>query len=447
MTSELSTESVLPFLTPFLKRPMLVAFSGGVDSTVLLHLLSRLRDEGLIASLSAIHVHHGLSDNADAWAGFCQAFCEQRQIACIVERVELAGGASLEDQARKARYSAFEKHLPKGGCLVLGHHLDDQAETLLFRLFRGSGLDGLAGMPERRALGQGELLRPLLKVPRQGIEAYAVQHGLSHIEDESNSDDRFARNYLRNSLIPEIESRWPGASKRLGALAEEAGAINGFVDERVEAYAESIIVSPPSKFWGVSAVLDLSRLSELQSSWQSRVARYWLAEQAGEVLGRDRLKALFSEVIEAQADAEPEFQLSGGIVKRYRGYLAFVARESELPAEVEWPWSNQPVLDLPLGKLGVSDAAGSFQGFYLPSEPLIVRYRHHLPEGMKVRVAGRKGSKTVKRWLQEFRVPPWVRSHVPFLFFGEDMLGVPGLWVCEGWQGNSGNDRQVNWQL
>ncbi|HDQ9214135.1 TPA: tRNA lysidine(34) synthetase TilS, partial [Pseudomonas aeruginosa] len=186
-----------------------VAFSGGLDSTVLLHLLAQLARSEALPALSALHVHHGLQAAADGWPAHCQAVCRSLGIPLRVERVQVAVGGSIEQAARDARYRAFQANLGEGQVLLTAQHLDDQAETLLFRLLRGAGLRGLAAMPASRPLGGGRLCRPLLGVSRAELEAYAQTHRLDWVEDPSNQDPRFSRNYLRREIMPRLASHWP----------------------------------------------------------------------------------------------------------------------------------------------------------------------------------------------------------------------------------------------
>jgi tRNA(Ile)-lysidine synthase len=202
-----------------------IAFSGGLDSTVLLHLLATRAKIDKLPPLSAIHVHHGLQAAADAWPAHCQFVCDALGVPLRVIRVQVQQGASLERAARDARYQAFAEVTGAGELLVTGQHRDDQAETLLFRLLRGAGVRGLAAMPAQRPLADGYLVRPLLDVSRAELEAYAREHQLTWIEDPSNADPRFSRNYLRHHVFPRLTERWPRrTSERSPGLARRTGA-------------------------------------------------------------------------------------------------------------------------------------------------------------------------------------------------------------------------------
>ncbi|MET4694211.1 tRNA lysidine(34) synthetase TilS [Endozoicomonas lisbonensis] len=419
--------------------PFVVALSGGVDSTVLLHALVQLRHAGLISSLSAIHVHHGLSVNADSWAEYCQNLCRQWQVPLDVRRVDVneALGDGIEQAARSMRYQVFEQLLPEQGCLLQGHHQDDQAETLLFRLFRGSGLDGLTGIPARRPLGKrGHVVRPLLSVSRASIEAYAKDHQLQPVEDESNTDQRFARNYLRQNLIPQIEQRWPGVSERLALLSGEVLENQQWQQQAVEEAADSVLTVAPD-YWNAGQVVNIESLLKLSESMAFRVVRYWLKQKGLLMPDRSVLNTLFAEVIHSREDAEPVLQLGDYEVRRFDGLLVLVpVLEPFSDKVIGWNCESRSELHVPASGWLTLDKDSARQ-----LKKVSVCFRHNLPGSEKVRVAGRQGSKSVKRWLQEYRVPPWLRDRVPFLFYNGQMLCAAGLWVCDLLEEKSGKKR------
>ena len=213
-------DQLLQQLTPYRNAPAWhIAFSGGLDSTVLLHQLVELSRLHPLPPLSAIHVHHGLQTAADAWPAHCQSVCAQLNIPLQVIHVEVQPGASLEQAARDARYQAFIGALQAGEVLLTAQHRDDQAETLLFRLLRGAGVRGLAAMPRERVLGAGLLVRPLLSVPRARLHAWATERQIPWVEDPSNADDRPSRNFLRLNIFPALAARWPQASQNMARAA------------------------------------------------------------------------------------------------------------------------------------------------------------------------------------------------------------------------------------
>ncbi len=211
MTDNLLTEEWIQTLSK--KSRLVVAFSGGMDSSVLLHALVAYFSSSI--SIVALHVNHGISSNAERWEQHCQSFCDTLNIPLIKHSVSLTHRANLENEARQARYEVFRHYLLKNDALLLGHHALDQVETLFLNLMRGSGISGLAAMPAVASIGEGQMYRPFLHHNKETLEAYANEHQISYIEDESNADIRFNRNYIRHELLPVLRQRWPALQETL----------------------------------------------------------------------------------------------------------------------------------------------------------------------------------------------------------------------------------------
>lgn len=434
-----------------IELPLTVAFSGGVDSTVLLHLLAVLRDQGTVSEVRAVHIHHGLSQYADQWATHCQKVCQQCGVPLNVVRVSLENeGFGIEQAARDARYRVFVDSVRGGGCLLQGHHQDDQAETILLRLFRGTGMDGVQGIPESRTLGEGSLFRPLLKVPGLVIAAYANANGLAYIEDDSNNDERFSRNYLRHRLIPMVEERWPGASERLVQFADEVGEMNQRLQVGTKAQLKGCLEYRPQWLLGSQPLLNIKTLQQMESHVQRLVVREWLKKQGWQPPSRNMLEQIFREIINARIDAEPQVKMSEHcVISRFQERLVVLDPVISLePFEpVLWDWQKVPVLRLGARSLICHQGpAENCRAIYLPKKPLLLKRRCHIPVDEKIAVAGRKGRKTLKKLLQEHKVPPWLRDYLPFIFDGDQMVAAPGLWVCESYCSNTDNGFSLHWR-
>ncbi|MFK0571885.1 tRNA lysidine(34) synthetase TilS [Endozoicomonas sp.] len=441
----LNLQSLLP------ECPLTVAFSGGVDSTVLLHLLTLLRDQGAVSKVQAVHVHHGLSKHADQWAEHCQSVCDQWQVPLTIVRVSLENeGYGLEQAAREARYQVFVNAVKGGGCLLQGHHRDDQAETVLLRLFRGTGVDGIQGIPEQRPLGDGVLFRPLLVVPRSSIDAWAHSHNLEFIEDDSNRDERFSRNFLRQRLIPMVEDRWPGASGRLVEFAREVGQMNQSVQQETRIQLQSCIDYRPQWLLDRQPLINSKALQELDTRSRKLVIREWLKMQGIQPPSRDTLKRIFREVVDARVDAEPQIKISDCLLlSRYQGMLVVLEAKTRLLSFAPMLWDWQKDSELRLGERSLvcyQGSAENFRAICLPEKPLLLKRRCHIPGDEKIAIAGRKGRKTLKKWLQDYKVPPWLREYLPFIYEGEQMVAAPGLWVCEGYCSRTGDGFSLHWQ-
>lgn len=405
-------------------RRIFVAYSGGMDSHVLLHLLWRRQGP---EPLLALHVNHGLSPRADHWQAHCQRVCTALGIPCRSERVTVRPHPQgPEAGARAARYAVFNAQLEDGDLVVFGHHADDQAETLLYRLLR----TGIAsGMPATRTLGRGRLLRPLLAVPHAALADYAARHRLDWVEDESNARLDFDRNYLRQRVLPALTGRWPDAVVRLlraadrtradAELGRDLAAIDlAALDERAERVGRS---------------LSLARLAALPPQRQRNAVRHWhLPGTSGPEPGARRLDTLFRDLVGAAPDAAPLVARPGGQWRRFRGRLYLLpAAWGAAPARDRgpWTWSPEAPLELPDGaRLQARQVfAGGWRG-NLPSGRIEVRYRRG---GERVRPAGRNGSNTLKKVLQERGVEPWLRDRVPLIECDGQLVAVGDLFVCD----------------
>src|SRR5574343_82860 len=277
-----------------------VGLSGGCDSVVLLHVLVAL---GLKERLRAIHLHHGLSPNADAWAVFCRDYCHRLDVLLTTRRVTVGTtvGSGLEAAARAARYAAYTECA--GNVLFLAQHRGDQAETVLFNLLRGSGVTGAAGMPAERRWGERRVLRPLLDVSRAEIEAYAEQAALSWVEDESNRDTGLTRNYLRHEALVALAQRFPGAEGALAQAASHFAEAGILLDELAEEDWQSVAVN------GAAAIGALRRLSLARLK---NLLRYRLRVLGWQVPVANRLDEFARQVLTAAPDRHPEQQLPDG---------------------------------------------------------------------------------------------------------------------------------------
>ncbi len=417
---------------------IVVSFSGGLDSTVLLHLCNQLKKKRVIGSLRAVHVHHGLSSNADAWVEHAQAVCRDWHVPLTVEMVSLCTGQNIEDSARDARYGVFVNQLKTGEYLLQAHHLDDQVETMLYRMVRGTGITGLKGIPASRVLGKGKLLRPLLGFERCDIELYGRHYGLQWVEDESNKDTRFDRNFLRHQIIPLLQGRWPGMKSSLVRLGEISGDTDQMLTDLAACDLEECSEIKLLPLLGHRDVVAIDKLQALPEARRCLVLRAWLSRNNRTVPGRQVLLRLLDEVAAARGDRTPVVLWEGGSVRRYRhhlvidtclpapsqlGSVAFVEKDIELEGN---GWI------LCLGETG-SGTALLKQG---------VACHCSLRSQVEVRpfaLPGRSGRKTLKKWLNELEVPSWVRSRLPVLHHGDQLVAIPGLLVADGYQAGAGD--------
>lgn len=388
-----------------------VGYSGGLDSTVLLHLLCTAQTTPA-RGVRALHVHHGLHADADHWSAHCRRTCAALDVALQVVQVEVSrdGGEGLEAAARRARLAAFASAMAPGDVLVLAHHRDDQAETFLLRALRASGVDGLAAMRAWRRFGAGWLWRPLLDLPRARLLAHARAHALRWIEDPGNDDTALDRNFLRHRVLPLLRERWPHAGAALArsaALSAEAAAL--LATEDAAALATVRGADPQA--------LSIAHLQALSAPRRARVLRAWIAGCALPPLPAQGVARIEATLLGAAADAQAEFAWRGAIIRSWRGRLhAQPARAPLLPG---WrtPWDGRTPLALPAG--GELRLEGS-EGFDAAVEV------HARGGGERIRLPGRDHRHALKHVLQDLGVPPWVRQRLPLLSGTDGVLLAAG---------------------
>ncbi|MEX6501130.1 tRNA lysidine(34) synthetase TilS [Pseudomonas zhanjiangensis] len=408
-------ERLLATLAPWRDAPAwLIALSGGLDSTVLLHMLAGLARRQPLPPLRAIHVHHGLQSIADGWPAHCQRLCAALGVPLQVERVDVSPGASLEQAARQARYAAFESALGAGDLLLLAQHRDDQAETLLFRLMRGAGVLGLAAMPAQRVLGRGHLFRPLLNLSRDELRAYADEHRLRWLEDPSNANCRFSRNYLRHRIMPLLAARWPQAAVTLARSAEHLGEAAQLLDELAQQDLAAAHDAPAFP-WLALPSLSLAPLLGLSEARQRNALRYWL--RALTILPDSQHWAGWQALRDARSDSVPLWRLAGGELRRADGRLWWLSGDwLRAPAMPTAPVGQNRPMALPGNGCAWIDGV-------LPAGNWRLAYRQG---GEVLKLAGR-GHRDLKRLLNERQLPAFVRGRLPLLYDDGELRAVANL--------------------
>ena len=416
-------EQILPHLGKGVRVQL--GLSGGLDSVVLLHALAQLRDE-IPFALSAIHVHHGLSPNADAWATFCQNLCAQLVVPCEVVRLTLpaCAGKGIERVAREARYAAFAD--ATGDILCLAHHQNDRAETFLLNLFRGAGTLGLAGLPDYRMLGGKRLLRPLIGLPRSALQAWAQARQLHWVEDESNENLEFRRNYVRHKVLPTIANTFPGV---VGVLARTSARMA----------EQSLLLARLAELDGrtcrnTAGYLSVTRLQELPEPAVRNILHNALTRRGIQVPASRRLEQLSAQVMSATAASEAFIRMGAAGVHLWRDQIWIDPAMDWLcpkpyalrPGSVVWP---DGVL-----KIGQSQSVGSV----LQVAPV--------GHGQRFHPVGRCRDR-LSELLRAQGVPPWVRPRLPGLWLDDALVWVPHLgWAVNAQMQPGASPAAVFWQ-
>ncbi|CED72128.1 tRNA(Ile)-lysidine synthase [Aliivibrio wodanis] len=429
---------------PVSKPDLLVALSGGIDSIVLLRLASIYANERHLKCI-AVHVNHGLSQHAFDWEGVCQAHCDFLSIDLYIERVQLTVTAqdSLEEVARKARYQVLDKHMQANSLLLTGQHQDDQVETFFLALKRGSGPAGLSSMPSITPLSNGYKCRPLLTVSRSDIEQYAQDNELKWVEDESNKDTRFDRNFLRHEIVPNLVQRWPSfassVSRSAQLCAEQESLLSELLQPKLMAFQNT--------YQGIS----ISQLNSESELARNMLLRLWLKQFAIPLPSQVQLWVLWNEVAKAKEDANPQLELGAIQLRRFQDNLYCLPQYQDLSA---WKKELSNTLDLPdaLGRLifstGVEERdlnnKNDEQSLLLraPNQDEKIAVRFNVL-GLTAHPEARERSRKMKKLYQEYGIPSWQRTRLPMIFYNEELAAIAGLFVCRTF---SGKECELIWK-
>ncbi|HCK80876.1 MAG TPA: tRNA lysidine(34) synthetase TilS [Candidatus Competibacter sp.] len=409
-------------------RHLIVAYSGGLDSHVLLHLLATDRAARPEPTLAARYVDHGLHPASALWGEHCARICRALAVPLRVLKADARplAGESPEAAARRVRYAALAAELEPDTGLLTAHHRDDQAETLLLQLLRGAGPHGLAAMPAAARLGQGWLLRPLLEVGRTELLAYARARHLHWIEDASNRDSAFDRNYLRHHILPLLAERWPAAHRNLARSARWCAETADWLNAEAATDLSGVVA-------GRADALRLPPLCELSDIRQRNVVRFWLRRLGLPVPDHRQLRRLLHDTLTAGRDRRPCVRWPGGEARRYRDSLYAMPPLPPHDARQTFSWrgcgDGWPPLELPgVGRLRMRAASGQGLRAAIGCDgPLIVRFRNG---GERFQPVGRRHSQELKKLLQEAGIPPWERDRLPLLYHGASLLAVVGLGIA-----------------
>ena len=416
------------------RSSILIGLSGGVDSVVLLHLLHKLASR-FTWQLSAVHVHHGISQHADEWARFCVELCARHHIPLHVEHVDIAplrAAHGIEAAARKLRHAAFARQ--PCDFVALAHHADDQAETLLLQLLRGAGVRGASAMPvlslSKRPLlaqraGLPELLRPLLHCSRQEILDYAATHDLQWIEDESNSDDNYPRNFLRHRVLPLLSEKFPAYRATLTRSAQHFAEASSLLDELAQQDAAQTIESE---------TLAVAALKVLSPPRAKNLLRYFLHGLNAPMPQAVQLDDMLQQLCHARKDAAVCITYGNWQVRRYQGRVYALRAMGNFDRNFRLPWQGETELVWPALNMRLKfdqSAGGGLSLAKLRRARVTLRPRQG---GETLRPHLHAATRTLKNLLQEHHIPPWQRDCLPLLYCGDELVCVLGVAIAAEYQ-------------
>lgn len=405
-----------------------IAYSGGLDSHVLLHLMANLRTQHAL-KLHAVYINHGLSTKAHDWAMHCAAVCQSLQIPFSHYAIQATpnAGESLEAIARDKRYEKLAECLQADDVLLTAHHQNDQAETVLLQLLRGAGLKGLAAMPRHKNFANGTHIRPMLDVSRNELEQYANHHQLQWIEDESNTNKDFTRNFIRHEIMPLLQQRWPSVESMLARAAEHAAETQCFIDDWVNTVLPLISGS-------VFGTLSVSQLLQYTQTQQRYLIRAWLQQNHFALPSTVKMQQILQTVLLAAEDKTPCVDYGDIEIRRYRDDLYVMQTLSAVPNAIEWDFATT----LNLNGVGTLQSK-RVQGMGLRADIASVTVKFRLG-GEVMQLPGRDCHHELKKLFQTWNVPTWMRDRVPLLFVGNELIAVVGYAVGNSYLASEDED-------
>lgn len=407
-----------------------VAYSGGLDSHVLLHALARVCDQH-DWPVEVVHVHHGLSNKADAWTEHCQSVCQELGLPLSIERVcvDRSSPDGLEAEARRQRYQRLATLINEDEVLVTAHHRDDQAETLLLQLMRGAGVKGLASMPAISHFSNGKHVRPLLAFSRTELAAYARANRLSWIDDDSNQDEQFARNFIRHRVMPVLKSRWTEIDKVLARTANHMAEADSVLED-VGAQDLSICQIAPKQ-------LQLSALLNLPQAHQSNLIRYWIRSWGYRSPASHHIREIL-DCARRPGCRYAAIRWPEAEVYRYRDCLYLTTPIPEVDRMLRIDWNLDKPLQIPgtsFQLLAESVVGRGLSRDRVSPASISIRFRQG---GEVCQLPGRDHHHKLKKLLQEAGIPPWERQRLPLLYAGSELAAVGDRWVCQPYAAKSG---------
>ena len=414
---------------------IVIAYSGGLDSTVLLHKLNSIAKYK--KDIIALHINHGVSPNSNIWLNHCKEFCSLLEIDFVALEISIDKEKKIsENSLREKRYKSFSSFLKIGDVLCTAHHLDDHIETIFFRIMRGTGIKGLSGIEQFSNFGDIDLIRPLLSYSKEDLLDYAKKHNIEWIEDESNEDLSYSRNFIRKKIIPNLRNKnWPSYLLSLSYLSDRAKEANEVLEEIADIDFENCLIE--------ASILSIPKLKELSKGRAKNVLFRWLKSKSEVSIPYKLINEIYKNIIFARKSSKPSLSFrkkrNNGTftIKRFNDCLYYIpSAETEcLSSSESWDWDLKYPLVLPTGVLYTKEISSEGMSLELVKNRIYIKGRNG---GERCKPLGRSKSQKLKKLFQEHNVPPWIRDRIPLIYVGNEIAAVSDLWVCEAFKAKKG---------
>ena len=414
-----------------------LAYSGGIDSHVLLHVLANHKHHFDGVKFTAVHINHALNPRADQWAEQCRKASEELHVPYIDIDVDATpvSGESPEAKAREVRYQAILRLIRKDDCLLTAHHQDDQVETLLLQLMRGSGPKGLAAMPQWTDFGAGHLARPFLQVRREDLHAYAIANRLKWIDDDSNLDTKFDRNFIRHEIVPKLSQRWPSLAQTISRSARYCAEAVEILEESAEHHLQ--IINPDRLPY-----LPVEKLVQLSKPQQHNVLRYWINQNQMHTPSSTQLEQIVEQMLSASPDSSPKVSWEGCEIRRYRDQVYILPNLHPVNFEQVISWNVDDVINVEgTGELRAIPSCGvGVARRYITPDNVSIHFRQG---GETIQPAGRTQHHALKKLFQEQGVPPWLRERTPLIYVHDQLAAVGEMLISQQFCAAEGEDGYI----
>ena len=410
-------------IKPLLPNKFCIAFSGGVDSTVLLHVMKNIIDEK--SQIRAIHINHNIVDNSKVWSKTCKSICKNFGIDIEIISLEVThNGYGLEAAARDERYKKLKEKLYENEYLLTAHHEEDQMETVFLRMARGTGLDGLQGINEKYSFGEGIIFRPMLEVSKTSVMDYAKEHQLKWVEDSSNQDTHFDRNFLRKKIIPQFRERWPSIASSVSRLsqlsAQNIKILNQIAEEDIGPIANM-------------NELPLAKLLDKSFERANNMLRYIILANGMSIPSMKTLQDGLKEMLDPETD-KSVIAWKDYCIRKYKNHLYFLSNSDLEPnkVDVRIPWEIGKTVNLGenIGTIEATFIHGDGLSIKKCKNKLTISYRQG---GELIKPIGHRINKSLKNLFQENQILPWMRDKIPLIYYQDELVSVADLWFNQNY--------------
>ena len=410
-------------IKPLLPNKFCIAFSGGMDSTVLLHVMKNIIDEK--SQIRAIHINHNIVDNSKVWTRTCKSICKNFGIDIEIISLEVThNGYGLEAAARDERYKKLKEKLYENEYLLTAHHEEDQMETVFLRMARGTGLDGLQGINEKYSFGEGIIFRPMLEVSKTSVMDYAKEHQLKWVEDSSNQDTHFDRNFLRKKIIPQFRERWPSIASSVSRLsqlsAQNIKILNQIAEEDIGPIANM-------------NELPLAKLLDKSFERANNMLRYIILANGMSIPSMKTLQDGLKEMLDPETD-KSVIAWKDYCIRKYKNHLYFLSNSDLEPnkVDVRIPWEIGKTVNLGenIGSIEATFIHGDGLSIEKCENKLTISYRQG---GELIKPIGHRINKSLKNLFQENQILPWMRDKIPLIYYQDELVSVADLWFNQNY--------------